>query len=77
MFLRIPYRILAMLLVFLLGGCADAMMDDQPMMMAAQPIKNYTEIVKGYGQTLTEAQKKAVITELEEDRERQKEARLP
>ena len=53
------------------------MMADQPMMMAAQPIKNYTEIVKGYGQTLTGAQKKAVITELEEDRERQKEARLP
>jgi hypothetical protein len=81
MFLHLPYRILAMPLVFLLGSCVNARKADQPMLMAdrpmtmAEPIKSYAEIVKGFDQTLTEAEKRRVLAQLRKDKERQKKAR--
>jgi hypothetical protein len=80
MLLRAPYRVLAMLLVLWLGGCANATMADRPMRMAGKsadqstPLKSYAELVKGFDRTLTGAEKKAVITALQKDRERQQEA---
>jgi hypothetical protein len=77
MFLHLPYRILAMPLVFLLASCVNARKADQPMMMADrpitmadQPIKSYAEIVRGFDQTLTEAEKKRVLAELRKNKER-------
>jgi hypothetical protein len=66
MFLRLAYCIVAMLPALWLGGCADTM-------TAGQPIKRFTDLVRGYDRTLTESEKKAVITELKKDKERQQE----
>jgi hypothetical protein len=78
MFLHLPYRLLATPLVFLLAGCVNArkaeqpmmMADHRPMTMADQPIKSYAEIVKGFDQTLTEAEKRRVLAELRKSKER-------
>ena len=49
-----------------LGGCADQL----PTM---QPIKRITSLVRGDDRTLTEEEKKAAISELMKDKERQQE----
>jgi hypothetical protein len=36
-----------------------------------QPMKRFTELVRGYDDTLTEKEKNAVISELQKDKERQ------
>ncbi len=55
-----------MLPAFWLGGCADTMTGGQPM-------KRFTDLVRSYDQTLTKAEKKAAIAELQQDKERQQE----
>jgi hypothetical protein len=62
MFLRLASCALAVLPALWLGGCADTM-------TAGQPLKRFTELVRD--QTLTESEKKAAITELEQDKKRQ------
>lgn len=52
--------------MLLLGGCADQL----PTM---QPIKRITSLVRGDGETMTVKQKNEVITELQQDKERQQE----
>jgi hypothetical protein len=84
MSLRAPYRVLAILLVLSIGGCTNATVADTPMRMAGKPadqstrtrLKSYTELVRGFDRSLTEAEKKAVITALQNDRERAQAARL-
>ena len=49
-----------------LGGCADQL----PSM---QPMKRFTELVRSYDDTLTDSEKKEVISELQKDKERQQE----
>ena len=66
MFLRSAYCLVALLPVLFLGGCADSMPD-------AKPLKRFTDLVRGYDSTLTSAEKKAVISELQKDKERQQE----
>ena len=66
MFLRSAYCIVAVLPALWLGGCADQL----PSM---QPMKRFTELVRGYDETLTESEKKAAIDELQKDKERQQE----
>jgi len=66
MSLRTAYCLVAMLPAFVLGGCADSMPD-------AKPLKRFTDLVRGYDQTLTESEKKAAIAELQKDKERQQE----
>jgi hypothetical protein len=94
MLLRVPHRVLAILLVLWLGGCT-ATMADRPMRMAGMPadgpmritakpadqsvrtpLKSYGRLIRDFDRSLTEAEKKAVITALQEDRERSREARL-
>lgn len=66
MFLR-PARCAVLLLpVLLLAGCADAM-------PGAKPLKSLKELVRSYDNTLTGSEKKAAITELQKDKERQQE----
>jgi len=55
-----------MLPAFWLGGCADTMTDGQPM-------KRFTDLVRSYDRTLTKSEKKAAITELQQDKQRQQE----
>lgn len=82
--LSAPYRVLAILLVLWIGGCANAMVVDRPMRIADKPadqstptpLKSYAELVRGFDRSLTEAEKRAVITELQKDKERLQEARL-
>jgi hypothetical protein len=66
MFLRSVYCIVAMLPMLWLGGCADQL----PTM---QPIKRITSLVRGDGEALTVNEKDALISELQEDKERQQE----
>ena len=55
-----------MLPMLWLGGCAGQL----PTM---QPIKRITSLVRGDGETLTVNEKDALISELQEDKERQQE----
>ena len=57
---------MAMLPALWLGGCADTMTSGQPM-------KRFTDLVRSYDQTLTKAEKKTAIDELQQDKERQQE----
>lgn len=53
-----------MLSVFLMAGCADSMPD-------GTRLKRFTEVIRGYDTTLTESEKKAAISELQKEKERQ------
>jgi len=66
MFLRSARCAVVLLPVLLLAGCADAM-------PSAKPLKSLRELVRSYDNTLTKSEKKAVITELQRDKERQQE----
>jgi hypothetical protein len=66
MLLRSAYCLLVMLPALCVGGCADSMPD-------AKPLKRFTDLVRGYDSTLTSAEKQAVISELQKDKERQQE----
>jgi hypothetical protein len=57
---------MAMLLALLLAGCADSMPD-------GSRLKSLKELVRGYDNTLTKTEKKAVISELQKDKQRQEE----
>lgn len=72
--LRVPLLVLAMLGFQAFGGCVKR---ERPMMISGQPsasterpaiadrpIKSYRELVEGFDQTLTDAEKKAAIAEL-------------
>jgi hypothetical protein len=50
-----------MLPAFWLGGCADTLPEGKPI----------AELVRGYDRTLNSTQRQAVITELQQDKERQ------
>jgi hypothetical protein len=67
MHLRTVCCILAALLTFWLGGCADTVPD------TGQPLRRFTDLVRGYDRTLTKDEKAAVITELKKDKARQQE----
>jgi hypothetical protein len=68
---------LAILLVVAIGGCTNATVTDTPMRMAGKPadlstrtrLKSYAELVKGFDRSLTEVEKQAIITALQNDRE--------
>jgi hypothetical protein len=53
-----------MLPMLWLGGCADTVPSERP-------LKRFTDLVRGYDQTLTKEEQKAVITELKNDKARQ------
>ena len=53
-----------MLPVLVLAGCADSMPD-------GTRLKRFTDVIRGYDDTLTKAEKEAAISELQEDKERQ------
>lgn len=57
---------MAMLLALLLAGCADSMPD-------GSRLKSLKELVRGYDNTLSTTEKKAVISELQQDKQRQEE----
>jgi hypothetical protein len=77
--LRSSYRASAAPLVLWLGGCTNAVVADRPMRMGDKPaeqsmippIRNHAELIKDFDKTLTEAERKAVVTDLQKDRERQ------
>jgi hypothetical protein len=83
MLLGLRDSVFAILLVLWLGGCVNSMteqpmrMSSQPVRMADQSIESYTEIVKGFDRTLTEAEKRAIISELQTSGKRHKTAGLP
>ena len=64
MFLRSACCLLAVLPVFLLSGCADSMPD-------GTRLKRFTEVIRGYGTTLTKSEREAAISELQQEKERQ------
>jgi len=55
-----------MLPVLWLGGCAESMPN-------VKPLKRFGELIRSYDSTLTNAEKRAAITELQKDKERQEE----
>ena len=83
MSLRVPHPVVAILLILWIGGCANTTVSDQPMRMSVQadhtakpkPTR-YINLAKGFDQSLTEAERKAIISELVTDRERAQQARL-
>jgi hypothetical protein len=66
MFLRSACCAVALLPTVWLGGCADSMPD-------AKPLKQFSDLIHGYDQTLNKTQKAAVISELQTDKQRQQE----
>jgi hypothetical protein len=77
MSLRAPHNVFVILLVLWMGGCANATVADRPMRLANQPdhparttLKSYSEQISGFDQSLTKAEKKAFIGELQNARER-------
>jgi isocitrate lyase len=78
MHLRSQHRASAALLVLWLGGCTSAAVADRPMRIGKNhpaestvPLKSHADLIKGFDKTLTEAERRAVVTELQQDRERQ------
>lgn len=79
-----PRRVFAILLVLWIGGCANASVADRPMRVAGKPagqsvdtrLKSYTGATSSFDQSLTEAERKAVISSLQKDRERAQQAAL-
>lgn len=57
---------MVLLPALLLGGCAESMPD-------GTRIKRFTDLVRGYDDTLTKSEKDAAIAELQKDKERQDE----
>jgi hypothetical protein len=57
---------MVLLPALLLGGCADSMPD-------GTRLKRFTDLVRGYDDTLTKSEKDAAIAELQKDKERQEE----
>lgn len=53
-----------MLPAILMAGCADSMPD-------GTRLKRFTEVIRGYDNTLTESEKKAAISDLQKEKERQ------
>jgi hypothetical protein len=77
---------LAVLLVLSIGGCTKATVADTPMRIAGKPadqstrtprLKSQTELVRSFDRSLTEAEKRAVIAALQNDRERAQAAARP
>ncbi|WP_372929306.1 hypothetical protein [Methyloceanibacter sp.] len=66
MFLRSAYCLMVLLPALLLGGCAGSMPD-------TSRLKRFTDVIRGYDETLTPAEKEAAISELQKDKERQDE----
>jgi hypothetical protein len=64
MFLRSAYCLLAMLPVLGVAGCADSVPD-------GTRLKRFTEVMRGYDNTLTKAERELVISELQKEKERQ------
>jgi hypothetical protein len=64
MFLRSACCAFALLPALCLSGCADTMPE-------GKPLKRFTEMVRGYDHTLTKSEKKAVIDDLQQEKERQ------
>jgi hypothetical protein len=57
---------MVLLPALLLGGCADSLPD-------GTRLKRFTDLVRGYDDTLTKSEKDAAIAELQKDKERQEE----
>ncbi len=82
MFLQAPYRVFVILLVLWTGGCANPMAADQPMRVTGQPDQPVRTTLKshrhvgGFDQSLNEAEKKALIGDLQNAREHAQQARL-
>jgi hypothetical protein len=82
--MSLPPRVFAILLVLWIGGCANATVADRPMRVAGTPagqsvdtrLRSYTGLVSSFDQSLTEAERKAVIGSLQKDRERAQQAAL-
>jgi len=64
MFSRTAYCFVAMLPVFLLAGCADTMPD-------GTRLKRFTDVIRGYDNTLTKSEREAAISDLQKEKERQ------
>jgi len=64
MFSRTAYCLVAMLPVLLLAGCADTMPD-------GTRLKRFTDVIRGYDNTLTKSEREAAISDLQKEKERQ------
>jgi hypothetical protein len=64
MFARTAHCLVAMLPVLLLAGCADTMPD-------GARLKRFTDVIRGYDNTLTQSEKEAAISDLQKEKERQ------
>jgi hypothetical protein len=82
MFLQAIHRVAVILLVLWTGGCANPMVADQPMRVTGQldgPVRTTLKSRKHFGnfdQSLTKAEKTAVIRDLENAREQAQQANL-
>jgi hypothetical protein len=82
MFLQTIHRVAVILLVLWTGGCANPMVADQPMRVTGQldgPVRTTLKSRKHFGnfdQSLTKAEKTAVIRDLENAREQAQQANL-
>jgi isocitrate lyase len=82
MHLRSQHCASAALLVLWLSGCTSVAVADLPMRIgenhpaeSTAPLKSHADLIKGFDKTLTEAERRAVITELQQNRERQAQLR--
>jgi hypothetical protein len=82
MFLQAIHRVAVILLVLWTGGCANPMVADQPMRVTGQldgPVRTTLKSRKHFGnfdQSLTKAEKTAVIRDLENAREQAQQGNL-
>jgi hypothetical protein len=61
---RTAYCLVAMLPVLVVAGCADTMPD-------GTRLKRFTEVIRGYDNTLTKSEREAAISDLQKEKERQ------
>jgi len=77
MSVRAPHRVFIILLVLWMGGCANPTLADRPMTVANESnhparttLNSYSKEVGEFDQSLTKAEKEALISELRNARER-------
>ncbi len=64
---RLAFGATALLLAFGAGGCSDSL-------TGIQPLQKFSDLVRPYKKTLTEAEQKAAIDELQDDAEKHHDA---
>lgn len=63
-FLQSAYRLMAVLSVILLSGCASSLPDQGP-------LQRFSDAIRSYDNTLTKSEREAAISDLKDEKDRQ------